>query len=187
MGSSTNKSTGGFHGSGRNQTCHTGSRFELVIWHLQRAGVVLNVRVIDGENAGKTGYVLASWLNFTDRSTTNSSIGQPGTTSVGKPGKIISIRPTDLAEDDATTIIRAASEAIMQAHPDTEVDKEHIFITDSTQQGAYDISLPVHKKVRGRLWVLSGPAKCTVRRVGGKWTAELIYFPNTAFDLSGVK
>jgi hypothetical protein len=185
---------------------------DLLSWsisHPQHAGIVLNVRVIEGENAGKTGYVMAAWLKFTDRPPNNNrSAGEPAKPKfsidwdkVQLPGetkppvKILSRRPSDLAEDDATAIIRAASQAIMQAHPDTQVGKENILITKSAQQDAYDTSLPVYKRSlpqahsTARLMVFARPAQCTVRRAGGKWTAELIYFPTNEplFDLSGVK
>jgi hypothetical protein len=160
---------------------------DLLSWsisHPQHAGMVLNVRVIDGEYAGKTGYVLASWLNFTDRKETRLFLGCPPDLTPGcPPGRIISIRPDDLTDDDATAIIRAATQSIMEAHPGTKVGNEHIQIADTTQQNVYNIWLPVYQSSppQGRstagLMTFDRPAKCTVRRVSGKWTAELIYFP----------
>jgi hypothetical protein len=180
-----------------------GTRFAILrrdlfgwsISHPLHAGVVLNVRVIDGENAGKTGYLMAAWSNITDRGGGRPSITQTGTRSVGQPGRIISRRPSDLSADDATAIIRAAIQAIMQAHPDMQVGNGNILITNSMQQDAYDIALPVYWSTppqagsAAHLMVSAQPAKCTVRRAGGKWTAEVIYFPTNEpmFDFSGVK
>jgi hypothetical protein len=154
--------------------------FGWSISHPLHAGVVLNVRVIDGENAGKTGYLMVAWSNITDRggdrssiTQTGTSITQTGTRSVGQPGRIISRRPSDLAADDATAIIRGASQAIMQAHPDMQVGNENILITNSMQQDAYDISLPVYRSTppqagsAAHLMVSAQPAKCTVRKGGG--------------------
>lgn len=175
---------------------------DLLSWsisHPQHAGVVLNVRVIDGANAGKTGYVLASWLSFTvakpggiSHQTSQADdpnkprfdlSGLDNGSSGGQPHvRIISRRPVGLTEDDGEAIIGAARQAIMEAHTGTEVGDHDIRIEEAAQQNAYDIWLPVYKSLpQGHrpdgLTIFDQPAKCTVRRVGEKWTADLVYFP----------
>jgi hypothetical protein len=48
---------------------------EWSVSHPRHAGVALKVRVLDGEHAGQTGYVLAAWLKFPDQSSSKRAGG----------------------------------------------------------------------------------------------------------------
>jgi hypothetical protein len=142
---------------------------------------------------------IAARLNPTDGppKTNRSSGGQPpgptNRSSSGQPlGSITSTRPSDLTNDDEAAIIRAASQAIMQAHPGTELRKnEQARIDNSIEPNAYDVWLPVYKpSAQGDQWpdgltIFDGPARCTVRRTDGKWVGEVVSFPKVKMKVNG--
>lgn len=142
-----------------------------------------------------------AWLNSidrpprNDRSSSEQSPGSPTTnrpSSGQPPGRIISVRPADLSNDDEAAIIRAATQAVMHAHPGTELrKKEQTRIDNSIEPNAYEVWLPIYKpSAQGDQWpdgltTFDGPARCRVRRTDGKWVGEVVSFPEVKMKVNG--